>query len=1803
MANNVSTPIGQRVTLIDPNQFEGQKFADYGQEGYNESVPLEDLSIFVELETSTKGRTLLTSVDGDNSGSNSGSDIKIKFLDGSEINGRKVLTTQYTDLTTDFSAGAKDENLGISNIDINFSSSYAPMITINFVDIRGSALFQNEKSKYRVFFKLPYPIFRLTIKGFYGKPVMYCLHMTKFNSKFNSQTGNFEITANFIGYTYAMLTDMLIGFLKAIPHTTVGSNIYKKYKTSNELITLGELIQKVSKLNDLAPKLLEKEVQYQELDTVQKLPDQIGNIRSTVTTLIEDLKRVNYKIYPDETVSDNIVVIGSDPLSQAYTQNNATINPIPNFNSNQFISAPANTNDFTAVSINSFVTESTKLIKIYNNPDKGVLGIDLDLFTKVIKYENVSRDSLKGVNDDLFNSIAEQNKLDPVKDLNKIIEKMAYINSKVFSLITPNQKVTVYDFNLQMSLLDDLLVKVATQTEIYKDNAADLLKVIIETGLGFKPTIRNILNIFTTQVEVLLESIYEVSAKAVNNKERDAEFIKKGFLPKKQLSDISTIKQIFPWPEYNNDDKETYLGKKGVLDNPENVPELVFIEDLYKAILTEAFQEIQAQELLDKNTTIWYGANPLDTKAINSGLVTPYQRLPSNAVREDIIREILIRAITFIGYSNKNLSVDEIKTFAKAESLIALENLKSVNDNNINAVANVTETSFYKNITGDVSILVNGVLTTQKQNVLKQSGSNWVYNYLFDDGETERAIPIDNFGGQFTKSTTPSNFLTNYNSAKLNKPKDSGTYIKIIGETEYTTNDTLPSVDGVDTNGKLILETLKTELDNSKKLKDAGFSCFNGPFGVQEFKSLDWGNEETTLDLRYMFYSDWVSLELYDGLSYGLSKPRTQTTMFDTMVYNKEKSSIKLATNKVFNKGESEYNLLYESTQITSRSKIKVNTTHALLGKNIDLFNTNEVTYPYNSFSVIDILDIERPISVFGSRLYYKQEDNKARALLFLHSLPWNGLNRKDGGPFNAIEINNLFSNRAGFINVPYLWPAFIGGLLYRLEKHEIIKFGETGNDKTYIPYIDFSDLPDDDEYLTTGHAPMAFESKILPNKYKKLGDLQFLPQQVKDEFIKEFMNFVSTDFKTIQNLFEIIDGTDIEAKYAQVISQINANAEISASDMKSIFPKNFDKYIIFTPILNITDLNADYELKHNYFLENKDNSDGTLFLVKLLNSSKWIANNTFRIWDSNYISSNRSDITVSETDINNYLNEFMAEFKGNSTSYTSQAQIKQIELAAFGTNENDDIKLNLYRTIKAIYDKWIGGSDSVDSILFQCGDRNKKDKALATKRGATDPKLIDSFRFVNRSFTDIGDDFIANPLSIVKTLMNNSNQSFYDFLSRFLSDNNFDFIALPSFIDYNSAEELNSIFQPITFAEQAQMARSGPSFVCMYVGQTSTKLDFGNDPDFINDGVDFIEGHDGPLDFHQALKDHEDKMAAFVVRYGQQNQNLFKDIILDQSEFSETAESLQITDAIAQGASQSSGTYAGQNMYNVYSVRSYKSEVEMLGNAMIQPMMYFQLSNIPMFHGAYLITSVKHSIIPNYMSTNFTGVRIKYINTPLITEDIVYSRILGEFKPTKQLPIVPVGGAITKQKLTCALTRVARNLYRGWNGVDSDLLQFWLDWANKKDYFPSTDNVAITTKIRQLASKFNFKEFDLIKVFSIESYGGNPKARGGDNNNFYGIIQWGSVAYDETLKSKADDISSQADITSKPFLRQLDYIDYYFTFWLKNVPTIRAATQNGVTSADLYLTVLSPARITEQDITAPLAIPPQARELYRDCT
>ena len=225
----------------------------------NTLIPNEDMSIFVELETTTKGRSIINLEGANGKGkvfNKGGKSSSIKFINGGVDGGTNSLTTDYTKVSSFTDPKEDTETLGIESIDIDFDTAYTPLVKIKFIDVRGKSIFEKgANGKYGVFFDLPYPIFSLTVKGYYGRPVKYCLHLLKFNAKFNSNTGNFEIDAEFIGYTYAILTDLLLGYLRAVVYTKEGSEIFagiKKEYADNGIVikTIDDFLKDVETIAD-----------------------------------------------------------------------------------------------------------------------------------------------------------------------------------------------------------------------------------------------------------------------------------------------------------------------------------------------------------------------------------------------------------------------------------------------------------------------------------------------------------------------------------------------------------------------------------------------------------------------------------------------------------------------------------------------------------------------------------------------------------------------------------------------------------------------------------------------------------------------------------------------------------------------------------------------------------------------------------------------------------------------------------------------------------------------------------------------------------------------------------------------------------------------------------------------------------------------------------------------------------------------------------------------------------------------------------------------------------------------------------------------------------------------------------------------------------------------------------------------------------------------------------------------------------------------------------------------------------------
>ena len=276
-----------RVIWVDPNM------------SNNTMVNPEDLCIKVDFSATKKNRSIIYS--GKESINTIGNTGSVRFIEGSKVNEESTqpsLTTRYTEVIALDIMNMGDtknfddyESLGIESIDIEFNTAYAPMIKIKFIDVRGNAILsQGNMSKYSLFFELPYPIFSLKVKGFYGKTVNYCLHMQKWNAAFNSETGNFEIQAEFIGYTYALLTDMLMGLIRASVRTKRGQDRLKAKQdaygeNSNLIISIDDMLKRLNELNFTYQKTNEADDSVQQVKTYDGISDDIANVKGLVTNL------------------------------------------------------------------------------------------------------------------------------------------------------------------------------------------------------------------------------------------------------------------------------------------------------------------------------------------------------------------------------------------------------------------------------------------------------------------------------------------------------------------------------------------------------------------------------------------------------------------------------------------------------------------------------------------------------------------------------------------------------------------------------------------------------------------------------------------------------------------------------------------------------------------------------------------------------------------------------------------------------------------------------------------------------------------------------------------------------------------------------------------------------------------------------------------------------------------------------------------------------------------------------------------------------------------------------------------------------------------------------------------------------------------------------------------------------------------------------------------------------------------------------------------------------------------------------
>jgi len=1677
-----------RFNIVDPNdmgyQYNGGMF---GNTNYNMSVPPEELCIIVELVTTQKARTVLINGQNGTETKNSEGNKIANFINGKKDGSTgygNFLTTSYTDLGTETII---EEALGITNIQIEFNSSYAPMVNIDFIDVRGGAIFQSgAKSIYNVLFRLPYPLFELKIKGFYGKPVTYCLHMVKCNTKFNSQTGNFEISASFVGYTYAMFADMILGYLRAAVRTPEGEKLLKDKDT----ISINQFMKDMNNIDKLVEEQLANtsNVNRNNVALANELQSDLTVIEGLVDNFIADLK--------DPTICEAILGDTPEPYNTSIV-----FFPDPDPNDSEAFSKTKADNI-----LQEFVDEYVIKRDAYNTKVGDLEGAKLKVTDRRVATPIPAANELigpdSGVNNtDMidtvksgYDSLIDTNN---TEEINNVIKRLQ--NAAPKTLSPSDAYIIAYDVTETRQFIQDARTELGNSQKVFTDALALDIAAAIESKLTFEPNIRNIFKMFAAHIEIFLELMFQVSSKYLETTRIDE--LKK-FRSKdktKQRLDIKNTEDavIYPWPEYIEKDEEKYLGGAGVLSNPLLVPEVKFVEDLY-AQMVRNIQEDEAVQAGQNGVVAWQAFNPIDS--INSITTKPYDRLPDSANQDDIARLIVLRAVGVLGWQPSGVIDDtEIESFANSEAQLIIEKYKTNNIILPALTSNYDNADKYAEVKGIIDGVETNVLTAGKQ------GTDDILDYkYFYERTYVYALPVDkgftNLAVRTMFSTSDLFLTTRTQETNLYYEYDDAKYINFI---DFNTYDKGNSTSPISSGPSIFkYDGLSKDITTSTEMTEgAGFFLSNGKYGVQEFTIIDYSSKpeygtNENLSFFSLFYDNPLIDNEYETNLPGLSTPRIQK--IGDLSLDMTYSGGNFGTYAFIDNT----NIFGNPTDLTNWFFNKLNepnNNHTSVGKNITLFNNEttqeQVAFPFLNFGIYS--DVIFDVPIFGSRFYNAQDSYSAKTFLFLHSLPWRGLMGKsalpDGlipglknfvGIFKQKELINTFKWRSGYIQTPKLWSAFIGGLLWRYEQGKAgtdpIKFLGSFFVDNFIPDV-YAHFPKYDEFLkviptnnrilvattekpiTQGllgywlasaasyvqsNYPMCFSNKELTTEYPKIDDeLIQLPPPAKKMFINEFIKFVE-EFQPsgnpeVPNISDILElkpkdtskGSS-DANWKAAWNAINSSTIIDTSN-EALVKHDLNNIGTYVPLNNPANINAhltnganpgkleeDYAIltynyynskettvngvtipvtnsinNYNFFIEYKQNGKVETKLKELFFTKQYIENDSVIMWA--YYDQIIANARFFKTKFVKYIDTIIQALK---------AKVAEDQKTIVSPGENEKIKLEIYRTCKKIYDKWIagvGGSPRpFDDILFQCCSKGTNepyrlagDTELNAKYGSKTPaglNLIDSFRFVSRSFEDISEQFQIHPVMVTHQLYESPDSSIYDLFGRILTDNNFEFIALPNFINFNDPKELHSVFEPYPYYMAQKQTATGPSFVCVYVGQTSTKLDFGPDSQYPNDGFDITNENTWPEDFSQEKASWEDFASAFVVRYGQQNQNIFKDIRLDQSEFNETAESLAITDAISNSLSSANQSYIGQNLYNVYSVRSYKAEVEMMGDAMIQPMMYFQLDNIPMFHGAYLITKVTHNIVPNNMTTVFTGTRIRIAKTPLIDKATLYSSLIS---------------------------------------------------------------------------------------------------------------------------------------------------------------------------------------------------------------
>jgi len=1523
------------VNLIDPNN------SNINRNQTNAIPQYQDMYISLELTAIKRDRTVLsTNIDTDitkiKEKASQDADV-ISFLGQNQNPNNSAhynkFTTNYYDRENDVETTY--EGFGINSVNIVVNSSYIPQIDVEFIDIRGLAFFNRENSPYRILFNFPPPIFHLTFKGYYGKPLTYQMHLVKYNTEFNADTGNYHIKAQFIAITYAPLTDILYRYIIQAPlmfpdEQTLSSNPDKRPRNTFDL-------------------LLKLENLYSELP--EKIKTDVDNIRYENTQ--KKLKSYNnvFEILYNFRNKENLKA----------NSGNLTL-----FIRNEEISRESDIGRITEIQSFSEYNEYLESFQMIDLPNK----IGKKLF---IGYHIET-------NNELDTSIDERN--NKLKDrLNKYKNNLITSSKKIIDRVYINDINAAEEINSETgaNTNDDRYVKYVginiTQfyAKVYKNRFLlenkkksamnqlnEKINNMIHKKLGMLPTIYNIFEILLNDVDDFFKKLRNTAIEAENN-HHNKETYRKLIVNDGTYRDVKNVDnpKIYAFPliirreEICNQTKEVRTAPVNIskrLDEP--FPELTLVQEFINSFIK--YNRIYKQATLKdernaKGDYKWIPFTPADSKLVNFNIKSPYFgtdsagggsiQQPINLLETDKLTqifEILLKRFyilsqnsliysfynipddTGIYNTSKRTSKNYITLYAKAEAINLANSitneeyaklLKEFSQNNRkpNQLTNPTSGFFTY-----IEKFVNDLYTKNTKYYTLSNGDDMYRNKNNEQYVGFSIVSMDSIGLRSGDSGDEFDVFIENNETKWYEYLIGKREIEAEESFEFTEDNLIFRKDTVTSDDVTNESNLRTKFVASP-------ATFYKRSNNQIMRFFDPSETIRTLFYEIGKYNPFVDIEEPENTDNNKINP------FFDFPYEEIVDKVSNVGNKFFalkeENGQGTINY-YDKLNTKEKNNVSILETwvNSLAAFDVDIYDeiikyNGNVQNPHLT-ALIYLSCFGYTLSAFNYYPYGLNEDffvtpSIVEIPLFLQLYMGALVNAKESGYYD--EIYNFFVNGSGSVLKS-------GGILIFADFHDINTYLSINDKDTlrqrYLEWYtdDFNDL-----------------ASSVDSLYKKInGD-----ENNDGLFFERWME-EEGDSSLFDKIYRVTMGDDVRRKLFNVKAKVYEEQLSDDTKYSNILTKLVDRRGI--AIFNEITFRYNTSIQPVSYLSLEEQNN--------INERNEI--------NKTYFSSFFSELSSRIEDRLNTLQEETEEFK-NSTG-------------------DEDILTQTYYSFKNINDKWLSGLDNkaINGYPFKT-NRNEG--------------LISQFAFVDRAMNPIGDTIIdPKPLIDAK---NSPELSIFGVISQLLSSNGFEFFPLQNFMKFTE-EDWNESFRIDTSGKQKEY----PVFVCMYIGGSASypsninsfspfdndgimDLENPNVNDFLNEGCSPDPDKDNQVDTLTNDGEFLHQVRAFKVRYGEQNQNMFYGFEVDSKEYPETNESIQILSKLAGDNREQAPVPKGQNLYNIYENRAYRATITGFGNAMIQPTQYFQLENVPIYNGAYVILTVEHSIEDNRMTTKFSGTKL----------------------------------------------------------------------------------------------------------------------------------------------------------------------------------------------------------------------------------